>query len=329
VLQVYRDTGQKGTAAAMRNIARADLERFPDCTIEAALEAYFSKRQEVPPEDDSSPMEGKTEFRRAEFNALEAPQHHAELESRAFPLADYGEWIANQFKRIVLIDRLRETRAMVGFERIVPETPAQIKERKKLLRVQSESGLANDWLPAALVYGEGIFLVVNEERLSAWEARRAVADRAALLQHRFDEAASQRKLQERQLAGRLPMLHTLAHLLINQLTFECGYSSASLRERLYVSPPPRPVAGVLIYTAAGDTEGTMGGLVRMGRPEHLTRIITRALEGATWCSADPVCMEVGSTSAKGQTHAISLPATTVPWFLKRRASSSTGSSIED
>jgi hypothetical protein len=298
VLQVFRDTGQKAGAAIIRNVARADLDPFPDGTLGVALDAYFSERKDVPREDDSGPAEGETEFRRAEFNVLGIPQRHAELESRAFSISQYGEWMAEHFDRIVLVDRLRETRALVGFERIVPETPAQIEERKKLLR-RAIASRDDDWLPAALVYGEGIFLALNEDRLSAWEARSSVARRAALLQHRFDEAATRRNLRERQLAGRLPLLHTLAHLLINQLTFECGYSSASLRERLYASPPPRTMAGVLIYTAAGDAEGTMGGLVRMGRPEHLTRIVAHAVEGATWCSADPVCMEVGSASGQG------------------------------
>lgn len=299
VLQVFRDTGQRGSAATIRNVARADLEQYPDSTLEAALEAYFSDRKDVPREDDAGPAEGETEFRRAEFAVLGVAQRHNELESRAFPISDYGSWMAEHFERVILIDRLRETRAMVGFERIVPETRTQVDERKKLLRIQQQGGVSEDWLPAALVYGEGIFFVLREDRLAPWESLATVQQRASLLQHHFDEAASRRHLQERQLSGRLPMVHTLAHLLINQLTFECGYSSASLRERLYVSATPRPMAGLLIYTAAGDAEGTMGGLVRMGRPEHLTRITAQALEGATWCSADPVCMEVGSTSGQG------------------------------
>jgi hypothetical protein len=96
------------------------------------------------------------------------------------------------------------------------------------------------------------------------------------------------------------MLHTLAHLLIARLIFECGYSSASLRERLYVSSDDRaPMCAVLIYTAAGDAEGTMGGLVRMGRPELLEGVVARALESAMWCSADPVCMELAEAGGQG------------------------------
>ena len=37
------------------------------------------------------------------------------------------------------------------------------------------------------------------------------------------------------------------------------------------------MAGLLVYTAAGDAEGTMGGLVRMGSREHLARTLEHAL----------------------------------------------------
>jgi hypothetical protein len=59
------------------------------------------------------------------------------------------------------------------------------------------------------------------------------------------------------------------------------------------------MAGVLIYTAAGDAEGTMGGLVRMGKPGYLEPAILAALSSALWCSADPVCMEIGTQSGQG------------------------------
>jgi hypothetical protein len=93
-------------------------------------------------------------------------------------------------------------------------------------------------------------------------------------------------------ASRYLLVHSLAHVLINQFVFECGYSTASLRERLYVSADANaPMAGILIYTAAGDSEGTLGGLVRLGRQERLGPVVRRALSRASWCSADPVCSE--------------------------------------
>ena len=49
--------------------------------------------------------------------------------------------------------------------------------------------------------------------------------------------------------------------------------------------------GLLIYTSAGDSEGTMGGLVRLGEPEFFNKIFVNALRKALWCSTDPVCNE--------------------------------------
>ena len=51
--------------------------------------------------------------------------------------------------------------------------------------------------------------------------------------------------------------------------------------------------GLLIYTASGDAEGTLGGLARQGEPDMLPELLLRLLEQAAWCSADPLCSEHG------------------------------------
>jgi hypothetical protein len=97
-----------------------------------------------------------------------------------------------------------------------------------------------------------------------------------------------RGVEPRTISPRFVLIHTFAHLLINELIFACGYSSASLRERLYVSETlGRTMAGLLIYTAAGDSEGTMGGLVRQAKPENLWPVMANAINDARWCSTDP------------------------------------------
>jgi hypothetical protein len=95
------------------------------------------------------------------------------------------------------------------------------------------------------------------------------------------------------LLPRLPLLHTLGHLLVRQLSFESGYSAASLRERVYAraSKDGGHQYGLLIYTASGDAEGTLGGLARQGEPDLLPELLLRLLEQAAWCSADPLCSE--------------------------------------
>ncbi len=87
------------------------------------------------------------------------------------------------------------------------------------------------------------------------------------------------------------MVHTLSHLLLRQVALECGYSSASIRERLYVGTPAQPTAGFLLSTAASDSEGTLGGLVALGEARFLGRLLGQALEDAETCSSDPLCAE--------------------------------------
>ena len=92
-------------------------------------------------------------------------------------------------------------------------------------------------------------------------------------------------------------LHTIAHLLIRRLAFASGYSSASLQERIYASTDrPDRTAGILIYTAAGDAQGTLGGLVRLGEPKRLLPLLVAALDDARLCS--PTILSVSKVTAR-------------------------------
>ena len=194
------------------------------------------------------------------------------------------------------VDVLRETRALRGFTR-VRDDALKLSAGKTLLRRQPLPPI-QDWLPAYVVKGEGIYFELDPTRLAAWEGRAEVQARAQKITDHYGRVASQRGLQDRTLAPRFILLHTLSHLLINELVSVCGYSSASLRERLYVSTTEGlEMAGLLIYTAAGDSEGTMGGLVRMARSDNLRSVFASAISDARWCSTDPVCMDAGE---KGQ-----------------------------
>ena len=88
-----------------------------------------------------------------------------------------------------------------------------------------------------------------------------------------------------------PVLIYNYHLLIKQLSFECGYSIASLKERIYCCEESegKDMSGIFIYTASGDSEGTLGGLVRQGRPDTFPNIFKKAIESGMVCSNDPVC----------------------------------------
>jgi hypothetical protein len=241
-------------------------------------------------------------FRRAEFNIIRNqvndPQNVPNL--RVIP-TDVPSELADWFTRVNLVERLRETRVFYGFDRLDQNNNslAQMPDIAMRQLFRDPPTIPPDrWLPAVEVFGEGIYIELDEHRLTEWQT-----DRAAWLRDRLDDGFVNRLqgilqtlpplgVATREWASRYLLVHSLAHILINQLVFECGYSTASLRERLYVSPDSTaPMAAFMIYTAAGDAEGTLGGLVRLGRPERLGPVVRRALGRASWCSADPVCSE--------------------------------------
>jgi hypothetical protein len=207
---------------------------------------------------------------------------------RSKPIEQYTDLVRRNFSRVALLDKLRETRAFVGFSRIYASSNAPPAQRRKLIARTEQN-----WLPAVVVRGEGIFLVFDNERLARWSTDYGSVHKERLRQvnRNLQEQAQRRQVHANDASPSLVLLHTFAHVLISQLVFDCGYGSSSLRERIYFSETHPQMTGVLIYTAAGDSEGTMGGLVRMGEPGQLDRTMARALDRARWCSSDPVCIE--------------------------------------
>lgn len=192
------------------------------------------------------------------------------------------------------IDSLCETRALRGFTRISSKS-ISLEDGKRLL-VSNMSQSRTNWLPAYQVRGEGIFFELDPERLKVWNTSSEVSKRIRThLQRISSGEILPSKITDQVDAGYF-LLHTLSHLLIRQLVFESGYGTASLRERLYVNTMEAlPRYGVLIYTAAGDSEGTMGGLVSLAEGESFNTLFSNAIESARWCSTDPICLELGGT----------------------------------
>jgi len=149
------------------------------------------------------------------------------------------------------------------------------------------------WLPATVVKGEGIFFEFNIDAIKEWEKK---FDFKYLIEikKKYDELRKSRGLnEEKNIRNKYFLIHTFAHLIINQLSYSCGYGSSSLRERVYCNErsDENEMQGVLIYTASGDSEGSLGGLVREGEPQNLVKIIKKMLHKANVCSYDPVCLD--------------------------------------
>lgn len=280
---------------------RPILEPYNDSQLKAAISIKLGGIDGATRPQRHLGDDDETFFRRAEYAALIREQNLPDLIVRTSQLHTYGSIIRKFFSAINSVDRLRETRALFGFTRVKPENRLSLTEKKSLLRKVPEKP-GNAWLPAYRVYGEGMFLVLNESEVKSWLNRigNSAQKRMAEIAQTYILMKAAGGLNGCTLGSRFLLVHTLAHLLINRLTFECGYNSASLRERLYVSDAPgSEMAAMLIYTAAGDSEGTMGGLVRMSKPGSLEPCLIHALDSARWCSNDPICMEAGRTGGQG------------------------------
>tara|TARA_B100000315_G_scaffold260878_1_gene326731 strand:+ start:6517 stop:8331 length:1815 start_codon:yes stop_codon:yes gene_type:complete len=231
------------------------------------------------------------EYRRKEYNVILSKEESHELIMDTHDLSDY-EHIQDYFDNITLIHRLRESIAFCGFTRIkqpgIDDTIPAIKQlRKNHFRIQE-----NDrWLPGTWSRGEGIFLDFNYERLNNWKNQLSVINNTKDLLDRNQEYYHTFENIDQSFI----MMHTFAHIMINQMAFDCGYGSSAIKERIYFSSnPKKQMSGLLLYTT-GDSEGSLGGLVKLGKPELLITLIINSLENAKWCSSDPICID-----SKGQ-----------------------------
>ncbi|MFB7579961.1 DrmB family protein [Streptomyces hydrogenans] len=226
-----------------------------------------------------------------EWRAFTHPRDHAlpdftTVRERRLPDGT-GDWLDS----VVLVHRLREVSALTGFTRI--EAPEWLPEEEAQDRANVAPLTRNQptWVPCAELRGEGVFLALKEERLAEWEQQEAVLAREQVLKTAHRDWCSARRITPRWPGIRYVLLHTLAHVLIRQFALECGYGASGIAERIYARSGPDPMAGILLYTAAPDSEGTLGGLVSLGRSKRLGPLIDQAMEEARLCSSDPMCAE--------------------------------------
>ena len=212
----------------------------------------------------------------------------------AQPPASLASW----FDLVGAASRLREVRALAGFSRIEPHpVPAdRVNDAIRDGLVSPLSSSPRNWLPAAEIRGEGIFFRFRTESVDAWiDANPGLARRTEVLEARSRHMAEQREFaRSYEITPRLLLVHSFAHALIRQISVECGYSASALKERLYAGEADGsrpPMNGVLVYTGSPDSEGSLGGLVRLAEPELLVPIVRKTLENAGWCGSDPVCIE--------------------------------------
>ncbi len=264
-----------------------DLRGLRDVPIDEVWAAVEQQRAQAgTDEPDSLPPRGLLD---AEWDLLSRPTTDRQDDDfRAEPVAVPAGYEA-LVDQVVQLPRLREVRALLAFTRILAPERRELQPSNP---IPLSSGPPR-WVPAVEQRGEGVFLQFREDQVSAWEARVADHPRIDALRRAYQRWSINRN---RPADADFPiprylLLHTLSHLLIRQISLECGYSSASVRERIYIGESGNRYAGLLLSTAANDSEGTLGGLVALGQPIHLRRLLDQALEEAERCSSDPLCAE--------------------------------------
>jgi hypothetical protein len=276
--------------AAFRSIGQLQaFEGFSDDEIWGQIQAQRGTK----PDEDEAHEDLKT----PEWESFSNPDPSRNNDDFELQQAAVPKGFESVFDKVVLVHRLREVRALVGFTRI--QSPGEFGEEWDVPE-ERRAPLTNGpvtWIPASEVRGEGIFLQFREKAVSAWLQRRETLELSMdfLEAHRRWRSARNISPPQDGFPGmRFVLLHSFAHVLMRQLALECGYTAASVRERIYAAGPEAdngPMAGVLIYTAATDSEGTLGGLVAQGRPDILAHHIEQALESAHLCSSDPLCAD--------------------------------------
>ena len=213
------------------------------------------------------------------------------LEIKRTPLPqEWPQELLRTVRAMSMVKRLREVRALLGFRRLTPD------EARPLVPIDLGATPSN-WFPGVEAWGEGIFIQFDHVAVCEWESR--VEAGLANRLKRIGASATALGWDDGMAKPRFLMLHSLAHAVIRRLSFDVGYSASSIRERIYSGPAGSTMCGILLYTADGDSEGSLGGLVRMGDPKRFGALLQAALLDIAWCSADPVCKESDKQGLNG------------------------------
>lgn len=284
-----------------RALRNTDVEQLPsqvrgvleEGATEHQVEAVVRAVRELRGDGDQALPQAEADLRTEEYKALLAgrPEHSPRQQ---FVCVDHDlsstRPVMTALAQLADVPRLREVRALQSFSRLSPA--AEDGDCNAALSIAQMS-----WLPAIEVLGEGIFIRLEESRLAAWERTSFARSRVESVERAVEAGASEGSWSDQlSISARGLLLHSLAHVLIRELSLDAGYPEASLRERLYTAENQ---TGVLIYTATADSAGSLGGLSAKSVPRAFESVLSSALHRAQWCTNDPVCVEAHWTGVGG------------------------------
>ena len=197
--------------------------------------------------------------------------------------------------QVVLIHRLREVIAQIGFTRFessLPDVEAgdlDINPRRGSLAREMK------WVPAIENKGEGIFLAFDTKAVETWVNKPEAKARHEELYQGYKNWLDSRGIprdKDRYPGLAYILLHTLSHLLITEIALDCGYSASAIKERIYAIK--NEGYGILLFTSTTGSEGSLGGLVNLGH--NIENQLRRALQRGRLCSNDPICAQHDPTN---------------------------------
>jgi hypothetical protein len=262
---------------------RSVAERLQGLNDDAVLAAIQRRRNGLD-EVDRPVKEAEFEALSTAAEEIGVDEYEGDFYARSLPRQQWeSPWLTG-IERIVLIHRLREVAALVGFTRF-ESRGTDIQGELSLDVQRAPIAIHQNWLPAVENRGEGIFIQFNNDTIRTWLNKPEVRSRGTQLQDGFTRWAQEHQIQSPVFPG-LPyyFLHSISHLLMMSISLECGYPASSLKERIYVGSNQN---GILLFTGSSDAEGTLGGLIMAGK--DIRRHFWTALEMGTLCSNDPVC----------------------------------------
>ncbi len=264
-----------------------EIETYTDSELELTLHQLFrDKNQDSVEEED---------VKRDEFAALiraskdgHPPEHSGkitkfEVEKRKVVEihADETKW--NLSFIVTPIKTLSVVLVQRGYRREVGDAEGE------LVKTYFEDSNGDAWFPAIETVGEGIFIHLKDDYPncnsdSNWN----------MWMKAYDTRKRNYKFH--------PLFvwwHSLSHRIISSMSVDSGYSSASIRERIYLPTDEfqyKATGGILLYTAQTGGDGTLGGLI--AQAENFRWTLNRAARNIDACSNDPLCKDNKMTTTK-------------------------------
>ncbi len=280
---IKNDTLISEIELTLKNVPVAFGDKY-NLSTQQMLDMIQEERDLIRSEMDDDEEDDDNEFLISEYETLcKKKVDHEKFVSKSIPLDKFGSKIEKKFTNLNQIKKLHSSVALLGFKRIATE---YIDDKLSF----NASRKNVNFLPGYEIIGEGIFIDFGYEKVLDWLSKNSKFSIKGKQLKKNGSKNSFLSFNESNFNYGYIMMHTFSHMLMNQLSIECGYSITEIKERIYFCEANK-MAGVLIYTASSDSAGSLGGLVRMIKPNYFDSLVENAIINARHCSNDPICKE--------------------------------------